>query len=186
MILSHGVPVLKHTAVVLGMFDGVHLGHQRLFAAAAETGCQVVACTFDPHPLTVLCPGKPRTLLTTVRERAYWMEKYGVHEMVLLPFDSTVAEVSADSFLSRLVRDFEPVWIVAGYNYSFGAGGKGNAETIRKAADRYGYRAMIVPPVTVNGEVVSSTRIRTLLEKGDQAGACALLGHAVSAYDINL
>lgn len=168
--------------MALGTFDGVHLGHQALLKAgkeyAREHGILLRACSFDRHPLEVLRPEVAPAQLTTAAEKERLMAAYGVDELQLLHFTREMADMTPEDFLRMLRESVELKAVVAGWNYSFGRGGKGNAEMLRQDGDRRGYDVIIVPPVkTAEGEVISSTLIREVLKQGSTAEAEKLLGH---------
>lgn len=168
--------------LVLGMFDGVHMGHISLIKEALaikrETGLPVTVATFDRHPLTVLKPEKAPPMLTTLLERARAMARLAVDTLCVLPFHKSTAGIDHQDFLDWMIKSFHPRHIVVGFNYSFGKGGLGSGDFLREQAQRYGYATHIVPPVVWEGETVSSTRIRELLERGELMTANTLLTRA--------
>lgn len=170
---------LQASAAALGMFDGVHIGHQTLIhrarSLADELHAACVVCTFDRHPISVLCPERAPRQLTTIEEKLHRFEKLGVDGVLLTPFTREFAQTDPLEYLEKLVKALRIRALVAGFNYSFGAGGKGNAELIRAHADRLGYRAEIIEPVREHDQIVSSTRIRGLVASGDIAYARRLL-----------
>ncbi len=168
--------------LALGTFDGVHRGHQALLDAgkqyARTYGILLRACSFDRHPLEVLRPEKAPGLLTTLPEKAGLMARYGVDELQLLRFTRETAEMAPEDFLDMLRKTVGLRAVVAGWNYTFGKGGKGDAELLRKDGAAYGYDVIIVPPVmTETGDAISSTLIRRLLQEGRMEEAEAMLGH---------
>lgn len=170
------VPVV----VVLGTFDGVHLGHQALvrlaLTRARETGGRCVVLTFDPHPLQVIAPpGKP-FLLTTVPERHQLLADLGVDLCVVVRFDAVFRQIPADRWITMLVESTRLAEAVCGSNYTFGYRRAGNAATLQAAGRDYGFAVHVVPPVEVDGITVSTSEIRALLHKGDVRRAGRLLG----------
>ena len=167
--------------LALGTFDGVHLGHQALLAAgknfAREHGALLRACSFDRHPLEVLRPASAPKLLTTLHEKTELMERCGVDELQLIPFTPDTAGMEPEDFLRMLRETVRVKALVAGWNYTFGKGGRGNADMLREDGDKYGYSVMIVPPVMAGSEAVSSTLIRSRLQEGRIREAGELLGH---------
>ena len=153
---------LNPCVLVLGMFDGVHRGHQALLMRGDELAQEMVyplaVCTFQPHPLHVLAPEKEPVMLTTLPEKAAVMQ----------------------SFMAELVEVYAPVVIVCGFNFTFGAGGKGNGQMLKEYGKKHGFRTVIVPEVVIDGETVSSTRIRRLLAQGDMHEVNNLLGRGYS------
>ena len=164
---------LGASVVALGTFDGVHAGHRALIGRAMEIAraeklvCAV--CTFDRHPMQTLCPEKCPRQLMTPEEKLKAFEEIGVDAAVVQAFTREAARTEAEEYLESLVRALDVRCVVAGFNYTFGAGGRGNAEMIREKAERLGIRAEIVDAVRDDGEVVSSTLIRRLIETGEDA-----------------
>ncbi len=169
--------------IALGTFDGVHRGHRALIRAARrmarEMGVPLRVCTFDRHPLEVLRPDNPPELLSTTPEKALEMQRLGVDEMELIRFDRQTADLEPEEFLERLRRLNGVRGIVAGWNYSFGRKGRGDAELLQADGQANGYGVLIVPPETLeDGTAVSSTLVRAKLREGLIDEAADLLGHA--------
>ena len=169
-----------HRAVVaLGMFDGVHIGHQALIrrtvALAGELEAQSVVCTFDRHPLSVLCPERAPRALLPLGENLKKFERLGAEWVLVQAFTPEFGATDPVPFLRGLVRDMRVAAIVAGENYTFGAKGRGDAAMIRGMAEELGYRAEIVPAVMDGDVICSSTRIRQLLARGETEHAQRLL-----------
>ena len=168
--------------LVLGMFDGVHRGHQQLLmtgnALAEAEGITLRVCTFSPHPLAVLCPDKAPKMLTTLPERARFMLGYGVDSLCVFSFTRAMADEAPEDFVRRMVRTFQPRHVVVGFNNTFGQGGRGDGALLTAMGRELGFSTHIVPAVELDGAPVSSTRIRGLLAQGDIHGATRLLGHA--------
>ena len=163
----------------LGMFDGVHIGHQALIrravALAGELGAETVVCTFDRHPLSVLCPDRAPAPLLPLDENLERFERLGADWALVQAFTPEYGATPPEDFLSDLVNSLRAAAVVAGANYTFGAGGRGDAALIRAMADELGYRAEIVPPVMDGDVMCSSTLIRRLIEAGEQEHADRLL-----------
>lgn len=162
---------LEACVVALGTFDGVHRGHQALIHRAIEMGRELglpaVVYTFDRHPLALLCPERAPEPLLSREEKLDKLQAMGVQGVLMQPFSREFAAVDPVDFLEGLAKRLRVKGIVAGFNYSFGAGGRGDAALIRAWSERLGYRAEIVPAVTDGQDVVSSTLLRGLREKGD-------------------
>ena len=168
--------------LALGTFDGVHRGHQALIAAgkayARERGILLRVSTFDRHPLEVLCPERTPRMLTTQREKVIWIHRYGADETQILPFTRKTAEMEPEDFLRQLRETIRLRAVAAGWNYTFGRGGRGNAEMLREDGEKHGYEVLIVPPVkTEDGEIISSTLIRDRLRESRIGEAREMLGH---------
>jgi len=172
---------LPPRVAALGTFDGVHLGHQELIRRGREmaekTGAQLQVCTFDRHPLEVICPQKAPGLLMTAAERRERMADCGAEELRVIPFTRETADLEPEDFLDLLGRECSLRAVVAGWNYSFGRAGRGDAALLRAEGRKRGFEVLIVPPVrTEAGEIISSSAIRRKLTEGDLDGANAMLG----------
>lgn len=180
-ILTHESQFIGNACTLaLGMFDGVHLGHQKLIRTAVElaqqAGIASVVDTFDAHPLQVLFPERAPQQLLTNEQRAERIAKLGVDVLVMRPFTKEYAAQPPETFLRELCAALRPVHIVVGFNYTFGSRGAGNVQLLESMAQELGYRLTVLQPVTEGGKTVSSTRIRKLMSQGDEAGAKKLLG----------
>lgn len=154
--------------MAIGKFDGLHLGHRDVLR-----GCDTV-CTFDPHPLAVLKPEAAPRLLTDVTRRAELAATLGVRELVVLRFDDALRRLSPEAFVDEvLVERLGARHVSVGESFRFGHRAQGTPELLR-ADGRFGVR--VVPPVTVDGAAVSSTRVRAVLAAGAVAEAAMLLG----------
>lgn len=167
--------------LVLGMFDGVHRGHQALLSAGRSLGqslrLPVTVCAFEPHPLAILKPEAAPPRLTTLTERARLMAENGVDALCVTAFTAARANQEPEAFLDELMRIYRPAAVVCGFNFTFGRGGRGNGELLRAYGQAHGFDVSVVPKVTLLGDTVSSTRIRRLLSSGALDEAVALLGH---------
>ncbi|MGP1586122.1 MAG: riboflavin biosynthesis protein RibF [Schwartzia sp. (in: firmicutes)] len=163
----------RHGAIALGMFDGLHVGHQqvirRAVTLAAAEGIPAVALTFRNHPLSVVAPERVPLYLETPKERREIMERFGVEGLVELSFTTDLAHMTPMAFLTWLAKTAAPAFLIVGSNYSFGDGGRGDGAYLREQEGRFGYRTEVCPMVAVDGETVSSTKIRDLLSQGDLA-----------------
>ena len=168
--------------LALGTFDGVHRGHQALLETgkkyAQKHGILLRVCSFDRHPLEVLRPEIAPEQLTTTEEKEKLMALYGADELQLLHFTREMADMEPEAFLQMLRDSVSLRAVVAGWNYTFGKGGKGNTKMLCQDGETNGYDVLIVPPVkTPAGEVISSTLIRERLQEGRLTEAETLLGH---------
>ena len=172
----------KPCVLVLGMFDGVHRGHQSLLMAGLALahcyGLPLTVCTFEPHPLSVLRPQQAPVRLTSAAERARLMALYGVDCLSILRFTRELSGSSPEEFLDHILQLYHPRAVLCGFNYTFGRKGKGDGRLLKAWGKANGIRVEILPEVTLLGATVSSTRIRSLLESGDVESSNCLLGHA--------
>jgi riboflavin kinase/FMN adenylyltransferase len=170
--------------VAIGVFDGVHLGHQvliqRLLGGARAAGATAVAATFDPLPRQALAQDPPRSTLADAPERVALLEQAGAGAVVIFTFDHAFSQQSADAFITRLVAAGDVRRIVVGADFQFGHGREGAVPTLRALGERHGFAVTVVEQISLGGSVVSSTRIREALRAGDLATAQALLGRPYS------
>ena len=171
---------LGSSAVVIGNFDGVHLGHRHVLSRAREIadqrGLTLVAVTFDPHPMAVLRPEHAPTSLTSLETRAELLAEAGADEVLALPFDRDVAAWSPEEFVRRvLAAALHAAVVVVGANFRFGYRAAGDVATLRETGRTYGFEA---EGIALDGgpQVWSSTYVRTCLATGDVAGAAEALG----------
>jgi len=173
------------TACGMGNFDGVHTGHQRLIrelvTRAKKEGLESFIVTFEPHPLKILSPKSAPPLITSLEQKMKLIESFGVKNILLIPFTKKFSDTSYEEFIDRiLIEKLKTKFVVVGYNFQFGSGGKGTAEKLKAIGLKKGFETLIVPPVTVEGKTVSSTLVRDLIEKGKMKEAEKLLGRPFS------
>ena len=165
------------SVAALGMFDGVHVGHQSLIrravALAKEMDASSVVCTFDRHPLSLICPERAPKPLRTLQDNLKQFERLGADYALVEPFSREFSELSPEDYLRALVKNLRA--LVVGENHTFGRAGRGDAALIRRMADELGYRAVVVPSVMDGERMVSSTYIRELLRGGETEHAHRLL-----------
>ncbi|MCL6580980.1 MAG: riboflavin biosynthesis protein RibF [Firmicutes bacterium] len=173
--------------LAMGVFDGVHLGHQSLLAAALELarsrGAPLWALTFWPHPAEVLAgpAAGGRAHLSSLEEKVRLLGMCGVELVLVLRFDREVAAVEARDFVRRsLAGGLRPTAVAVGFNFTFGRGGLGTPALLRELGRESGFEVMIHPAVRIRGEVVSSSAVRACLERGDVERAGVLLGRPYS------
>jgi riboflavin kinase / FMN adenylyltransferase len=173
------------TAVTVGNFDGLHLGHQKILqsvrAYARANGQRAAVITFDPHPMRVLRPDRAPLMIQTLAQRLAGFEQMGLDAALVLRFDPGLSLVSAEEFIERiLVRGLHTCAILVGANFRFGHRGAGDVRLLGEFGKRNGFDVEVVPPVEVGGQIVSSTAIRGAVASGDVEGAIPLLGRAFS------
>jgi riboflavin kinase/FMN adenylyltransferase len=167
--------------LAIGVFDGVHLGHQAVIQCAldhakAEKGTAVVV-TFDPHPARVLRPDQAPRLLTATEHKIRLIATLGVEHLLTIHFDRAFAETPPAEFIHQLAEAAHPLEeICVGYEWCFGKGRAGNLELLRTLGDELGFREIGVPAVKIDDQIVSSTLIRSAVEAGDLIAAARYLG----------
>ncbi|KUO71363.1 MAG: bifunctional riboflavin kinase/FMN adenylyltransferase [Desulfosporosinus sp. BRH_c37] len=166
--------------IALGNFDGVHLGHRRLLehglGQAVRLGVGLSVLIFEPHPLKVLFPERELKLLSTTQERLLYLETIGVQTVYLLPFTREMANTSPEHFVERILLPLGVIHVVVGFNYSFGAQGRGNPELLQALGKTNGFGVSVLQAQTIGGRVISSSSIRKALLHGDIRLAYTLLG----------
>ena len=173
---AHGLP----SAVAIGVFDGVHRGHQEVLRhlkrRADEVDGTAIALTFDPHPLELLDPARAPRTLSTIEDRAEAMAECGVEVMGVLPF-LQIRNLDPRLFVVEILCDrLNAAWVAVGGNFRFGRDRAGDPELLRALGDQRGFGLDVVSMVGHETEAVSSTRIREYLDDGDVDGAERLLG----------
>lgn len=166
--------------VTIGNFDGVHLGHQILFAEVVSRAHDLkgtsVVVTFDPHPLKVLRPDSIR-LISTTEQKIELIAKAGIDVLVVIPFDREFAATTAEAFVEEILLATIGVReLVVGYDYAFGRGRQGNIEFLKEKGREHGFPVTVVEAHYENGMLVSSTRIRELVAEGKMDEVRLLLG----------
>jgi len=167
--------------LAIGVFDGVHLGHQAVISTSArhakDAGGTPVVVTFDPHPAKVLRPQDAPHLLTATKHKIALIRDLGVAHLLVLHFDPQFAATPPDDFVRQLVTHAKPLReICVGHEWSFGKGRAGNLALLKQLGTTYHFDVVGVPAVTLNGEVVSSTAIRRAVADGALIKATQMLG----------
>lgn len=174
----------EQCVLALGNFDGVHLGHRRLLESglekATQLGIRLCVLLFEPHPMKMLFPERAIGLLTTQAEQMKAFAEIGVDTVYLLPFNRTMAGTSPENFVKEILARMGVVHIVVGFNYSFGALGKGTPDLLQSYGEEYGFGVSVLQAQTLEGRVISSTAIRKALLQGDVSQAKRLLGRTPS------
>lgn len=171
---------LRGGVVALGNFDGFHFGHQAVVGRAVERaraeGLPALVATFDPHPMRFFKPETPWFQLTTLEQRAEQMRAAGVDALLVFTFDADLAALSAEDFVAeQLVRQLGAAGVVTGEDFTFGKGRSGDVAALAALGQANGFVAETVSAVMLDGEVVSSTRIRAALREGRPRDAARLL-----------
>jgi len=180
--------VNPETCVVLtiGVFDGVHRGHQQLIEQVCQRarvlGCTSAAITFDPHPRAVLKPDSTTPYLTTLDERIVLLDQAGVNLLIILTFTREMADMPAATFL-QLIRDYLNIEeLMVGPDFALGSQREGTLPLLEQIGERLGFGVRSVMPLLMDDRLVSSTRIREALARGDVREAARLLGRPYTLY----
>jgi len=177
------------TAVTIGAYDGVHLGHRALLrdlsAGAAAAGLSTVVVTFDRHPASVVRPESAPKQLTSLEQKLELLAGCGIDRTLVVPFDKARADESAEDFVQEvLVDELAARLVVVGEDFHFGHGRKGNVALLRRLGRAHGFEVVGVTLSGDGADAVSSTRIRALVAEGDVAGAARLLGRPHEVWGV--
>jgi len=173
---------LKKGVITIGNFDGVHRAHQAIIKQVLETarkaGTKALAMTFEPHPQQVLHPErKPFYLITTLDEKLALLEEMGIDAVILIEFSREFSKTTAQEFARDILcGTFQPILILIGHDYTFGSGKEGKPEYLRQQGKACGFGVEVMGAVEMDGDIVSSTRIRKAILDGDVTLAAKLLG----------
>lgn len=170
-----------HPVLTIGNFDGQHRGHLALLRAVVETAAArsgtPMALTFDPHPITVLAPSVDLRLLTSMEDKLARFQEAGIEEVLFLGFNTQFAALAPEEFVFQILRDGVGVKdLFVGEHFAFGKGRAGRMADLLRLGAEAGFQVHPVPPVRVDGEIVSSTRIRQLVQAGEMGRAARFLG----------
>ena len=173
-------PDARPSAVAVGNFDGVHVGHRRLFrravAKSRETAWRPSVLTFDPHPTRVVAPDRAPRLLNTNDQRWELMREEGIQQVFVIPFDRHFATQTPEEFVRRvLIEGVGAAGVFVGENFRFGARQAGDVELLKRLGSQLGFGVEVVPSIYVRGRMASSTEIRRLIEAGNVSLAYRLL-----------
>src|SRR5271157_3467754 len=169
------------THLAIGVFDGLHIGHQAVIGHAVDSSHQIggsaVVVTFDPHPVRVLRPEKAPRLLTSTRHKLKLIEKLGVDAVLLLEFTAEFSKTAPNVFIESLARASNHLrQVCVGQEWTFGANRSGSTKLLEEMAPKLRFYVRTVPPVLMSGRVVSSTLIRSAVESGDLNSAAKYFG----------
>src|SRR5712691_3199420 len=184
MRLFHGTDnadIARPTVLTLGVFDGLHLGHQLIMQTVVEraraVGAMPTVITFEPHPREVLHPESAPPLLQTFDQKIEALGVLGVEQTIIIHFDKEFAQIRAEDFLRDVVVDrLHAKEVYLGRGFAFGHDREGNIELLRRVSNRLGFLADEVPEVRLRGQRISSSRIRELLNQGHVNLARRMLG----------
>lgn len=170
-----------NTAVTIGTFDGLHLGHRQifetLFKKAKETGGRNFVVTFEPHPRTIVNSGSKVNLLTLFDEKMHVFEEMGVENVLIINFTKEFASTEYSEFIEKyLINGIGTNNVIVGYDHKFGKDRGGNEECLRSYGEKNNFEVTVVPPFSVDGTTVSSSLIRKILLNGEVELAEKYLG----------
>ncbi|WP_174733537.1 FAD synthetase family protein [Mesobacillus harenae] len=169
------------SAMAIGFFDGIHLGHQKVIETAIgnarEFGVKSSVMTFDPHPKQVIGNGAVScNLLTSLEEKIKLLEKMGIDIVYVVSFSSVLSKLSPEDFFHRFLAHLTPICIAIGFDFTFGRYGAGSGQDLKRMAYNR-FKVTIVPPINdINGVKISSTLIRQYLKAGNLAAVNKYLG----------
>ena len=171
----------RNPVLTLGNFDGVHLGHQKIFNAVKEEARKIdgeaIVFTFDPHPLQVLDPQRCPPFITPFKKKLMLVEMLGIDVIIVATFDLGIANITPEAFVKQILVDkIGPKKILVGYNYYFGKDRKGNVEMLIQLGKKFGFEVEVIGALKVNDTPVSSSKIRELIQGGQMGQAAQLLG----------
>ncbi len=181
LTLDQPIPeTLRGAVLALGNFDGFHLGHQAVVSRAVQRGAHerrpVIVATFDPHPVRHFRPDTPPFRLTSLDQRERMFGHAGADAMLVFAFNATLAATSAEDFVASLLADrIGAAGVVTGTDFTFGQGRAGNAQLLHQLGAAHGIAAETVAPVMLDGQPVSSSRVRDALTAGNPGAATRLL-----------
>ncbi len=178
-----------NTVLTIGNFDCVHLGHQKILSTVLKRAKEIkgtpMAITFDPHPMIVIAPERKIKILTTLEEKAKLMDDMGIKVFLCIKFTKEFSNMYPDDFIRDvLVEKINAREIIVGTNYAFGKNKKGTVELLRRRGKKYGFTVKVIRNAKLDGDVVSSSKIRELLAKGAVFEASTFLGRAYSIEGI--
>ncbi|MBR4549644.1 MAG: bifunctional riboflavin kinase/FAD synthetase [Oscillospiraceae bacterium] len=168
-------------AIALGFFDGVHIGHaallERTKQRAKEIGAVPSVLSFDVHPDTLVFGNAVPLINSAIGREDIIRRQFGIENVVFLHFNRRVMQMDWVEFIESLVRELNIGWIVVGHDFCFGYKGRGTTERLKEYCESHGIGCDVIPPVMLDGQIVSSTRIRQLILDGDMEKARRWLGH---------
>jgi len=179
-VIRHPRAGVVKTAIAIGSFDGVHLGHQAILAHVARKarslGLKAAVLTFEPLPREFLRPAAAPPRLTSLAERLDALARAGIELAYVQRFDPAFAAITAQEFEERLPDRYGARWVMVGEDFRYGARRMGDLQSLTDAGARLGFQVAVIPAIAVGGERISSTRVREALREGNLAEAARLLG----------
>ena len=171
----------RNPVLTLGNFDGVHLGHQKIFKAVKEEARKIdgeaIVFTFDPHPLKVLAPQRCPPFITPFKKKLMLVEMLGIDVIIVAIFGLGIANITPEAFVKQILVDkIGPKKILVGYNFYFGKDRKGNVKMLIRLGQEFGFEVKVIEALKVNDTPVSSSKIRELIQDGQMGQAAQLLG----------
>ena len=189
MEIVRGLDSLKksytNTVLTIGNYDGMHIGHQKILSMVTKRAAEIkgtsMLMTFDPHPMKVLAPERNMKLLITPGEKERLIESMGIDVLFYVNFTKEFSRMLPEDFIENiLVEKIKVKEIIVGTNYAFGKNKKGTVDLLRRRGEKYGFRVRAVRNAEVHGQVVSSSSIRSLLQKGAVCEVSKFLGRVYS------
>ena len=176
------LPPFVKASITIGTFDGVHLGHQKiipqLLTAAAANGGESVLITFHPHPRKIVKPDENLMQITTMEERIELLKKLGINNLVIVPFTKAFSQLTALDYVQHfLVEKFHPSTIIIGYDHKFGNNREGDFKLLKQYAAQFEYTVKEIDEELIHDAIISSTKIREALLRGDVDLAKSYLGY---------
>ena len=177
----------KNSAITIGTFDGIHLGHKAIIRRLCEiskvTKINSILVTFDPHPQTVIKHKNKEEIkiLTTIEEKGNFLENFDLDFLVVIKFTKEFSKINSSQFIEDfLVNKFKAEEIVIGYNHAFGRDREGSIDILNKLSKKFNYNITLVTPVKYKGELISSSRIRRALKHGEVYDVSQMFGRNYS------
>jgi riboflavin kinase / FMN adenylyltransferase len=183
MHITSKIPTFKTpTAITVGNFDGLHIGHMQLVNELVRTAKQQkltsVIITFNPHPIEFFNPNIKVLRISDIPEMKQILANVNIHHLIQLPFTDEISKMSPKTFWNEvLIKNFQPHFVVVGEDHLFGKNREGTPDVLREFGKNSNVQIIVKPQKIIKGDVVSSTRIRRLIEKGHLESARTLLGH---------
>lgn len=174
----------QHGVIALGTFDGIHLGHQDIIvhavSYASEKKITPILFTFQNHPLLELAPDKVPTRLTSCRQKIDLISKFNIDVLLAIDFNNNIASMPPEKFIDSLMENLAPTAIIVGDNFTYGAGGVGNTETLRVICEKNNIELIVRKLISIDNVLVSSTHIRNYIAEGEMLKAAKFLGRPYS------